>query len=153
MGLPNMCRMLCFVAWLGVFPQSGNSVQVVIALAEKYMRSADPRFPVGRTRLETVGVVACAVIMTIATIEVIQTSLGDLYEGLAHGARSAHLLHALSVRSDREQSPGRHHTSAVLRALHAVGWQLPKHVLKCLATHDQCHGESIATPVQACCRS
>ena len=67
-------------------------VQVVIALAEKYMRSADPRFPVGRTRLETVGVVACAVIMTIATIEVIQSALGDLYEGLAHGAASSHGL-------------------------------------------------------------
>lgn len=31
---------------------------------------ADPRFPIGRTRLETVGVVSCAVIMTLATIEV-----------------------------------------------------------------------------------
>ena len=30
---------------------------------------ADPRFPIGRTRLETVGVVSCAVIMTLATIE------------------------------------------------------------------------------------
>lgn len=59
--------------------------QLVIALAEKYMRSADPRFPVGRTRLETVGVVACAVIMTIATIEVIQSAGGDLVEGFLHG--------------------------------------------------------------------
>jgi divalent metal cation (Fe/Co/Zn/Cd) transporter len=75
---------------------------VVIALAEKYMRSADPRFPVGRTRLETVGVVACAVIMTIATIEVIQTSLGDLYEGLAHGAPPQPSLHCLSCAQQQE---------------------------------------------------
>ena len=60
-------------------------VQVVIAIAEKYMRSADPRYPVGRTRLETVGVVACAVIMTIATIEVIQSAAMDLADGFAKG--------------------------------------------------------------------
>ncbi|EIE27327.1 cation efflux protein [Coccomyxa subellipsoidea C-169] len=59
--------------------------QVVIAVAEKYMRSADPRFPVGRTRLETVGVVACAIIMTIATIEVIQSAAQDLLAGFLHG--------------------------------------------------------------------
>ncbi|CAL8462983.1 g2517 [Coccomyxa elongata] len=59
--------------------------QVVIALAEKYMRSADPRFPVGRTRLETVGVVACAIIMTIATIEVIQSAAEDLIAGFVRG--------------------------------------------------------------------
>ena len=64
------------------------SPQVVIAIAEKYMRSADPSYPVGRTRLETVGVVACAVIMTIATIEVIQAAAGDLVDGLAKGVRS-----------------------------------------------------------------
>ena len=65
-----------------------SSPQVVIAVAEKYMRSADPSYPVGRTRLETVGVVACAVIMTIATIEVIQAAAGDLVDGLAKGGRS-----------------------------------------------------------------
>ena len=61
-------------------------LQVVIAIAEKYMRSADPRYPVGRTRLETVGVVACAVIMTIATIEVIQSAAMDLFNGFVKGA-------------------------------------------------------------------
>ena len=61
---------------------------MVIALAEKYMRSADPRFPVGRTRLETVGVVACAIIMTIATIEVIQSAAEDLIAGFVRGQTS-----------------------------------------------------------------
>ena len=61
------------------------ALQVVIAIAEKYMRSADPRYPVGRTRLETVGVVACAVIMTIATIEVIQSAAMDLANGFTKG--------------------------------------------------------------------
>ena len=62
-----------------------RALQVVIAIAEKYMRSADPSYPVGRTRLETVGVVACAVIMTIATIEVIQSAAMDLANGFAKG--------------------------------------------------------------------
>ena len=66
------------------------ALQVVIAIAEKYMRSADPSYPVGRTRLEAVGVVACAVIMTIATIEVIQAAAMDLANGFAKG------LHLLS---------------------------------------------------------
>ena len=61
------------------------ALQVVIAVAEKYMRSADPSYPVGRTRLETVGVVACAVIMTIATIEVIQSAAMDLSNGFLKG--------------------------------------------------------------------
>lgn len=59
--------------------------QVVIAIAEHKMRRADPRFPVGRTRLETVGVVACAVIMTLSTLEVIQSSSYDLYAGIFQG--------------------------------------------------------------------
>ncbi|KAK9799415.1 hypothetical protein WJX73_005545 [Symbiochloris irregularis] len=68
-------------------PLIGNSFvdiasQLVIAVAEHYMYRADPRFPVGRTRLETVGVVGCAVIMTLSTIEVIQSSAYDLYQGI-----------------------------------------------------------------------
>ena len=65
------------------------TLQVVIAIAEKYMRSADPSYPVGRTRLETVGVVACAVIMTIATIEVIQAAAMDLANGFGKVCNSS----------------------------------------------------------------
>lgn len=72
-------------------------VQVVIAVAEKYMRSADPRFPVGRTRLETVGVVACAIIMTIATIEVIQSAAQDLLAGFLHGAPTLYIATSSSA--------------------------------------------------------
>ena len=39
--------------------------QVVIAFAEHRMHAADPRYPVGQARMETVGVVSCAVIMTL----------------------------------------------------------------------------------------
>lgn len=40
-------------------------VQVVIAFAEHRMQTSDPRFPVGQARAESVGVVACAVIMAL----------------------------------------------------------------------------------------
>ena len=42
------------------------------------------QFPVGRTRLETVAVIVCAVIMSIATVLVIRESIGALVDGLAH---------------------------------------------------------------------
>ncbi len=42
------------------------------------------QFPVGRTRLETVAVIVCAVIMSIATVLVIRESIGALIDGLAH---------------------------------------------------------------------
>ena len=72
------------------------------------MRSADPRFPVGRTRLETVGVVACAIIMTIATIEVIQSAAADLYAGFVHGARTPFLPFSTLVSlSSTSATPGR----------------------------------------------
>lgn len=34
------------------------------------MQKADPRFPVGKARLETIGVLVCAIIMSIASWEV-----------------------------------------------------------------------------------
>ena len=42
------------------------------------------QFPVGRTRLETVAVIVCAVIMSIATVLVIRESIEALVDGLAH---------------------------------------------------------------------
>lgn len=42
------------------------------------------QFPVGRTRLETVAVIMCAVIMSIATVLVIRESIEALVDGLAH---------------------------------------------------------------------
>ena len=42
------------------------------------------QYPVGRTRLETVSVIVCAVIMSIATVLVIRESVQALIDGLAH---------------------------------------------------------------------
>jgi divalent metal cation (Fe/Co/Zn/Cd) transporter len=40
---------------------------------------------VGKTRLETVGVILCAVIMSLSATEVIQSSVQALYDGFAKG--------------------------------------------------------------------
>ena len=66
--------------------------QLVLAVAERKMRNADPRFPIGQTRMEALGVVACAVIMTLSTIEVIQSSAVDLVAGWTQGT-GQHGLH------------------------------------------------------------
>lgn len=45
----------------------------------------DPRYPVGRTRLETVGVILCAVIMALSSTEVVQSSVVVLWDALSTG--------------------------------------------------------------------
>ncbi|BDA45866.1 Metal tolerance protein 9 [Coccomyxa sp. Obi] len=60
--------------------------QLVISMAELFMKRAKPhKYPVGRARLEALGVIGCACIMSIASIEVIQFSGTDLYNGFAKG--------------------------------------------------------------------
>ena len=48
----------------------------------RYMHQHNPNYPVGRSRLEALSVLGCACIMTMASVEVIQYSLIDLYNGL-----------------------------------------------------------------------
>lgn len=60
--------------------------QVVIVLAAKYSHKADPRYPVGRAKLEALGVLACAVIMSLAAAGVIYESLADLVSAMVAGA-------------------------------------------------------------------
>lgn len=59
--------------------------QAVLALADWQVGKVDPQYPVGKTRLQTVAVIACAVIMSFATLAVIQESGKSLYAGLATG--------------------------------------------------------------------
>lgn len=49
------------------------------------MQTADPDFPVGKARLETLGVLGCAAIMSVAAYEVVQDSVVALYNGFAKG--------------------------------------------------------------------
>ncbi|WIA22975.1 hypothetical protein OEZ85_001333 [Tetradesmus obliquus] len=59
--------------------------QVVIAYADWRVRREDPRFPVGQARLEAIGVLACACIMSVASFEVIQESVAVLVAALQTG--------------------------------------------------------------------
>ena len=45
------------------------------------MRKEDANFPIGKTRLETIGVIACAIIMGLASYEVLQSASVQLYDG------------------------------------------------------------------------
>lgn len=58
--------------------------QMVIAIAENRMRTLDPRFPIGKARLETVGIIVCASIMSMSALEVIQQSVIQIVDGV-HG--------------------------------------------------------------------
>lgn len=58
--------------------------QGVIALAEYQMKWKDPKYPIGKTRLETIGVIVSAGIMSVCSIEVIQSSVAVLWEGLVN---------------------------------------------------------------------
>ena len=56
--------------------------QAVLSIATRYIRLHDPDYPVGRSRLEALSVLASAGIMTMASIEVIQFSCIDLVDGI-----------------------------------------------------------------------
>jgi divalent metal cation (Fe/Co/Zn/Cd) transporter len=57
--------------------------QGILSLAELYMSRHNPDYPIGRSRLEAISVLACAFIMCMASVEVIQFSIVDLYNGFS----------------------------------------------------------------------
>ena len=57
-----------------------------MSAAGRRIAKLDPRYPVGRTRMETVGVILCAVIMALSSTEVVQTSAGTLWQAHRTGA-------------------------------------------------------------------
>ena len=56
--------------------------QAVLSLADRYISKHSPDYPVGRSRLEALSVLACASIMIMASIEVIQFSIADIISGV-----------------------------------------------------------------------
>lgn len=65
--------------------------QAVIAIADHRSKQADPRFPVGKARMEAVGVVLCACLMALSSFEVIRSSAESLYAGLKGARPELHL--------------------------------------------------------------
>ena len=79
--------------------------QAVLALADWQVGKVDPQYPVGKTRLQTVAVIACAVIMSFATLAVIQESGKSLYGGIATGNLISSQLGPCTVRNRNSLSP------------------------------------------------
>ena len=59
--------------------------QLVLSVAEHSVARYHPGFPIGRGKLEALAVIACACIMSMASLEVAQFSAIDLYRGFAKG--------------------------------------------------------------------
>jgi len=55
--------------------------QAILAMADRYISRHSPDYPVGRSRLEALSVIACAFIMSMASVEVMQYAATDLYNG------------------------------------------------------------------------
>mmetsp|Transcript_23683 Transcript_23683/g.42094 ORF Transcript_23683/g.42094 Transcript_23683/m.42094 type:complete len:475 (-) Transcript_23683:80-1504(-) len=92
-----VANILLFLAKIYAFTYSGSQAvlasmadsavdlasQGVLGLASWQMRKEDPDFPIGKTRLETLGVIACAIIMGLASFEVLASAATQLWKGFA----------------------------------------------------------------------
>ena len=81
MNPPCPARATILTAVVQLFPAWLE--KAVLALASFSMRKEDANFPIGKTRLETIGVIACAIIMGLASYEVLQSATMQLYNGFA----------------------------------------------------------------------
>ena len=87
-----VAKIICFVisgskAILAALADSAVDLvsQAVLSMAENYISKHNPDYPIGRSRLEALSVLACASIMIFVSIEVIQFSAVDLNDGI-HGS-------------------------------------------------------------------
>jgi len=56
--------------------------QFVLSLASHYKSKKSDDYPIGRSKLDDLGVLCCAGIMIMASVEIIQSSVGEIYEGV-----------------------------------------------------------------------
>lgn len=59
--------------------------QAVVFFCDLEMKKVDPKFPIGKTKLQTVGAILIACIMTVGAVEVIGSSVGQLGKGVRSG--------------------------------------------------------------------
>eukprot|EP01032_Pedospumella_encystans_P020357 gene20357-23123_t len=71
--------------------------QGILALSDRYIARHSPNYPVGRSRLEALSVIACAFVMSMASVEVMQYSAVDLYNGMNGDLPKLDLTTALYV--------------------------------------------------------
>lgn len=96
---------------------------MVLSVAEHSMARYDPRFPIGRGKLEALAVMGCACIMSIASLEVVQFSAWDLYAGFAKGESSCcfgQTAQQAVCKSAEQAASARLLTRPVLPATHTL---------------------------------
>lgn len=59
--------------------------QLVVFFCDREARKVDPRFPIGKTKLQTVGAIVIACIMTLGAAQVIECCVEKLVKGCASG--------------------------------------------------------------------
>ncbi len=79
-------------------------------------KHADPRFPVGKARLEAVGVILCACVMTLSSFEVIRSSGCTIYAGWFGGG----------CPPSAPPSPHYNRSSCARRTMHAASLHLER---------------------------
>ena len=72
---PSLWLCPCFCPHVRVCVAVDLASQGVLAVAERHIKRHDARYPVGRARLEALGVLGCATLMSMAAVEVIQYSV------------------------------------------------------------------------------
>ena len=71
--------------------------QLVVFFCNSRTRKVDPKYPIGKTRLETVGALIIACIMTFAAVLVIQSAAEDLAAGFRSGTLRCRRSYANSM--------------------------------------------------------
>ena len=46
--------------------------QMILAVGDYYANKPSPKYPIGRSRIEALSVLACAAVMIVASVEVVQ---------------------------------------------------------------------------------
>ena len=56
--------------------------QIILVIGDYYANKTSPEYPIGRSRIEALSVLACAAVMIVASVEVIQDAATTLDSGL-----------------------------------------------------------------------
>lgn len=72
--------------------------QLVVFFCDRETRKVDPRFPIGKTKLQTVGAIIIACIMSLGAAQVIECCVEKLVKGCKAGEDGSAALHSLHSR-------------------------------------------------------
>ena len=67
----------------------------ITSLGDYYVNKPSPKYPIGRSRIEALSVLACAVVMIVCSIEVVQGNDDGGSDGASDGCSASDDLHVL----------------------------------------------------------